>query len=68
MMYLRPGEVPFVPMVSLSLLTIVGSSAEALVRVQWLADAAVDNLALQASPGMARELIEEFDNHAIPKL
>jgi 5,10-methylenetetrahydromethanopterin reductase len=68
MIYLKPGEESFVPTDALPLLSVVGTPEAALERARQYADAGVDNLALQALPGMARELIDEFSTHVISKL
>jgi alkanesulfonate monooxygenase SsuD/methylene tetrahydromethanopterin reductase-like flavin-dependent oxidoreductase (luciferase family) len=68
MMYLKEGEEAFVPEVMIPFLSLTGHGDEVLERVRLLRDAGVDNLALQANPGMAREMIEEFSEHVIAKL
>jgi alkanesulfonate monooxygenase SsuD/methylene tetrahydromethanopterin reductase-like flavin-dependent oxidoreductase (luciferase family) len=68
MMYLKKGEEQFVPEWMVSLTTLTGHGDEVLERVRELRDAGVDNLALQAVPGRARELIEEFSKNVITKL
>ncbi len=68
MIYLKPGEEQFVPTDGLPILSLVGSPEQTLERAQQYAEAGVDSLALQVVPGMARELIEEFSRHVIPKL
>lgn len=65
MMYLKKGEEAFVPSEMIPLLSLTGDADTVLERVRALADAGVDNLALQAIPGMGRELIEEFSTHVI---
>jgi 5,10-methylenetetrahydromethanopterin reductase len=67
MIYLKPGEESFVPTDALPLLSVVGTPEAALERARQYADAGVDNLALQAVPGLARELIDEFSTHVISK-
>lgn len=67
MIYLKEGEEDFVVEELVPLLTLTGSPDEVLQRVRELADAGVDNLALQAIPGMGRELVEEFSRHVIAK-
>jgi 5,10-methylenetetrahydromethanopterin reductase len=68
MMFLKPGEEAFVPTPLIPLLSFTGRGDEILQRVRDLAAAGVDNLALQAIPGMARDLIEEFGREVIAKL
>jgi 5,10-methylenetetrahydromethanopterin reductase len=68
MIYLKEGEEAFVPEELIPALTLSGRPEEVLERVRGLADAGVDNLALQAIPGMGRELVEEFSKHVIAKL
>lgn len=68
MMYLKEGEEAFVVEDLIPLLTLTGPPDEVLQRVRDLADAGVDNLALQAIPGLARDLIEEFGRNVIAKL
>jgi 5,10-methylenetetrahydromethanopterin reductase len=68
MIYLKPGEEAFVAEAMIPLLTLTGRADEVLQRVRELADAGVDNLALQAIPGLGRELIEEFGRAVISKL
>jgi len=68
MMYLKEGEEAFVPEALIPLMTLTGRSDEVLEQVRALRDAGVDNLALQAMPGLGREMIEEFSEHVIAKL
>lgn len=68
MMYLKDGEEAFVSPDMIPLLTLTGDADTVLDRVRSLEAAGVDNLALQAIPGMGRELIEEFATHVIAKL
>lgn len=68
MMYLKPGEEAFVAPEMVPLLSLTGTAEEVLARCRGFAKAGVDNLALQAVPGMGRELIEEFGNQIIAKL
>jgi 5,10-methylenetetrahydromethanopterin reductase len=68
MMYLKEGEEAFVPDWMIPLTTLTGRADEVLERVRQLRDAGVDNLALQANPGMGREMIEEFSEKIIAKL
>jgi alkanesulfonate monooxygenase SsuD/methylene tetrahydromethanopterin reductase-like flavin-dependent oxidoreductase (luciferase family) len=68
MMYLKPGEERFVQPDLIPTLTLTGDPARIRERVQGLAAAGVDNLALQVIPGLARELIEEFGREVIAHL
>lgn len=68
MMYLKPGEEAFVLPELTPVLSISGSPAEVLDRCRAYEAAGVDNLALQAIPGMAKEMIEEFATHVIAKM
>ncbi len=68
MIYLKPGEEAFVIPELIPYLTLTGDPETVLARVRALADAGVDNLAIQAVPGMGRDLIEEFGRHVIAKL
>jgi alkanesulfonate monooxygenase SsuD/methylene tetrahydromethanopterin reductase-like flavin-dependent oxidoreductase (luciferase family) len=68
MIYLKDGEEAFVAEELIPILSLTGSADVVLQRVRELADAGVDNLALQAIPGMGRDLIEEFGTHVIAKL
>ena len=67
MAYLKPGEEQFVneELISLSL---ARHPDEVLERVRELESAGVDNVAVQAIPGLGRELVEEFSHHVIAKL
>ena len=67
MIYLKEGEEAFVAEELIPALSLTGSPDDVLQRVRELADSGVDNLALQAIPGMGRELIEEFSRHVISK-
>ncbi len=68
MMYLKPGEEAFVQPELVPLLTLTGDADEVRTRVRALADAGVDNLAVQVIPGTGRELIEEFGREVIGRL
>ncbi|HEY2773978.1 MAG TPA: LLM class flavin-dependent oxidoreductase [Candidatus Binatia bacterium] len=68
MMYLKEGEQAFVIPEMIPMLSLTGTAAEVLERCRILASAGIDNLALQAVPGMGRELIEEFGREVIAKL
>ncbi len=68
MMYLKPGEEAFVIPEMIPVLSLTGNPDEVLERCRTLAAAGVDNLALQAVPGMARDLIEEFSRHIIRRM
>jgi 5,10-methylenetetrahydromethanopterin reductase len=65
MMYLKPGEERFVVPELVPTLSLTGTPEEVRERVRAYAEAGVDNLAIQAVPGMARELIEEFSREVI---
>ena len=65
MMYLKPGEEAFVVPGMIPVLSLTGTPEEVLERCRAFAAAGVDNLALQAIPGMGRELVEEFGRHVI---
>jgi hypothetical protein len=47
---------------------MTGSRDDVLARCRAFAEAGVDNLALQAIPGLGRELIEEFGREVIARL
>ena len=68
MMYLKRGEERFVIPEMIPILSLTGTEDEVLERCRTLAAAGVDNLALQAVPGMGRELIEEFGRKVIRRL
>jgi 5,10-methylenetetrahydromethanopterin reductase len=68
MMYLKPGEEAFVAPELIPLLSLTGPGEVVRERCRALAQAGVDNLALQAIPGLGRELIEEFGRQVIGKL
>lgn len=68
MMYLKPGEEAFVQPDLIPLLTLTGDADEVRARVRALADAGVDNLAVQVIPGTGRELIEEFGREVIGRV
>lgn len=68
MMYLKPGEEAFVIPEMIPVLSLTGTEDEVLERVRLFARAGVDNLALQAVPGLGRELIEEFGRRIIRRL
>jgi 5,10-methylenetetrahydromethanopterin reductase len=67
MIALKPGEEAFLTD-DLVALTLTGRGDEVRERIRALADAGVDNLAVQALPGQARELIEEFSREVIARL
>lgn len=67
MMFLKPGEEAFVAPEMIPVLSLTGTPDEVLERCRAYAEAGVDNLALQAIPGMGRELVEEFGRHVIAK-
>lgn len=68
MMYLKPGEEAFVIPEMIPVLSLTGTPDDVLERCRMFAAAGVDNLALQAIPGMGRDLIEEFGRHIIAKI
>jgi 5,10-methylenetetrahydromethanopterin reductase len=68
MIYLKDGEEAFVVPELIPALTLTGDPEAVLQQVRELAAAGVDNLALQAIPGLARPLIEEFSTHVIARL
>lgn len=68
MMFLKPGEESFVAPEMIPVLSLTGTPDEVLERCRVFEGAGVDNLALQAVPGMGRELIEEFSRHVIAKM
>jgi 5,10-methylenetetrahydromethanopterin reductase len=68
MMYLKPGEEAFVAPELLPLVTLTGQADVVRERCKALAAAGVDNLALQAIPGLGRELIEEFGREVLNRL
>jgi 5,10-methylenetetrahydromethanopterin reductase len=68
MMYLKPGEEAFVVPEMVPLLSLTGSPEDVRERCRAFAAAGVDNLALQAIPGMGRALVEEFGREVIAKL
>jgi 5,10-methylenetetrahydromethanopterin reductase len=68
MVFLKEGEDRFVSEDAVKFLSITGPADEVLARVRALAAAGVDNLALQALPGQARDLVEEFARHVIARL
>lgn len=68
MMYLKPGEEAFVAPGMIPVLSMTGTAEEVLDRCCLFADAGVDNLALQAIPGMGRDLIREFGRDEIARL
>ena len=68
MMYLKPGEEAFVQPHLVPELTLTGDPEQVRGRVRALAEAGVDNLAVQAIPGLARELIEEFGREVIGRV
>jgi 5,10-methylenetetrahydromethanopterin reductase len=68
MTWLKPGEEAFVNEAFIPILTLTGSADEVRARVRALAEAGVDNLALQVIPGHGRDLIEEFGREVVAKL
>jgi 5,10-methylenetetrahydromethanopterin reductase len=68
MMYLKKGEEAFVVPEMIPILSMTGSPDDVLARCRMYADAGVDHLALQAIPGMGRDLIEEFSRHVIARM
>jgi len=68
MMYLKPGEEAFVIPEMIPILSMTGTPDEVLERCRLFEAAGVDNLALQALPGMGRNLIEEFGRHIIARM
>jgi 5,10-methylenetetrahydromethanopterin reductase len=68
MMYLKAGEEAFVIPELVPVLSLTGTGEDVLERCRAYAEAGVDNLALQAVPGMGRELIEEFSDKVIARL
>lgn len=67
MMYLKDGEEAFVAPEMIPVLSLTGSPEDVLDRCRTLADAGVDHVALQAVPGMGRELIGEFSRSVLAK-
>jgi 5,10-methylenetetrahydromethanopterin reductase len=68
MVFLKEGEERFVREDAVKLITLTGRPDEVLERVRALRDAGVDNLAVQALPGLGRDLIEEFSKYVIARL
>jgi alkanesulfonate monooxygenase SsuD/methylene tetrahydromethanopterin reductase-like flavin-dependent oxidoreductase (luciferase family) len=68
MIYLKRGEEAFVAPETFPAMTMTGSPDEIVDRCRALAAAGVDNLALQAIPGLGRELIEEFGREVIARM
>jgi 5,10-methylenetetrahydromethanopterin reductase len=68
MMYLKPGEEAFVVPEMIPVLSFTGTDDDVLERCRLYANAGVDRLALQAVPGMGRELIEEFGRRIIGRM
>jgi alkanesulfonate monooxygenase SsuD/methylene tetrahydromethanopterin reductase-like flavin-dependent oxidoreductase (luciferase family) len=68
MLYLKPGEECFVIPEMIPLLSFTGTKGEVLERCRAYAAAGLDNLALQALPGMGRDLIEEFSRDVIARI
>jgi len=68
MLYLKPGEEAFVFPEMIPFLSLTGRPEEVRDRCRELAAAGVDNVALQALPGMGRDLVEEFGREVIAKL
>jgi len=67
MVALKPGEEAFLDEGLVSF-TLTGPGDEVRERIRQLADAGVDNLAVQALPGQGREMIEEFATEVIARL
>lgn len=67
MMVLKDGEAAFVAPEMIPVLSLTGTADDVLERCRAFAEAGVDHLALQAVPGMGRELIEEFSSSVIAK-
>ena len=65
--YLKPGEEQFVTEDAVRA-TFTGPSEEIVDRLKALEAAGVDNLAIQAVQGSARDLIDEFSQHVIAKM
>jgi 5,10-methylenetetrahydromethanopterin reductase len=68
MLYLKSGEEAFVAPELIPFLSLTGPPGEVRARCRELAAAGVDNVALQALPGMGRDLVEEFGREVIAKL
>jgi 5,10-methylenetetrahydromethanopterin reductase len=68
MLYLKAGEESFVIPEMVPLLSLTGSAEDVRGRCRELAGAGVDNVALQALPGMGSDLVEEFGREVIAKL
>lgn len=68
MMYLKPGEERFVQPALIPALTLTGDAGAVRERVRAYAEAGVDHLAVQAIPGRARELIEEFGREVVGRV
>lgn len=68
MMYLKTGEERFVSPGMIPVLSMTGSPDQVRERCRLYAEAGVDHLALQAIPGMGRDLIEEFGRHVLGRL
>jgi 5,10-methylenetetrahydromethanopterin reductase len=68
MIYLKPGEERFVETELIPLLTLTGDAGAVRDRVRAFAAAGVDNLTVQAIPGLAPELIEEFGREVIGRI
>jgi 5,10-methylenetetrahydromethanopterin reductase len=68
MMYLKKGEEAFVVPEMIPILSMTGTPEDVLERCRLYADAGVDHLALQAVPGMGRDLIEEFSREVIARM
>jgi len=68
MMYLKKGEDAFVIPEMIPVLSMTGTPDDVLERCRTFAAAGVDNLALQAVPGMGRDLIEEFSRDIIRRM
>jgi 5,10-methylenetetrahydromethanopterin reductase len=67
MVALKPGEEGFLTDALVSM-TLTGHADEVRERIRQLAAAGVDNLAVQAIPGQARELIAEMGREVIGRL
>lgn len=68
MMYLKPGEEAFVIPEMIPMLSLTGTAEDIRARCRLYAEAGIDNIALQAVPGMGRELIEEFGSQIISRI
>jgi 5,10-methylenetetrahydromethanopterin reductase len=68
MLYLKPGEEAFVTPELIPFLSLTGRAEDVRERCREMAAAGVDNVALQALPGMGRDLVKEFGREVIAKL